>query len=203
MIFGIIFLFFFAIILVWYFTSLLFRLAVIVLAICILWGYYKTQTEGFITTRPDIGPVGPAPFRGFFNEPSRFINFNLTEKPRASNGPFPIYDWWKNKYTHQLNKQYQECDQYRCQSKSQNGYSARPGFNLENGVYSDPTKNLQTVADLNFGGDCGYYENPVEFCNRYPQYEMCPNSWVNEQHPVRAKKQCDLQTPTGIPSPYI
>jgi hypothetical protein len=179
----------------WYFTELLSRLLIVVVLAGLIWWYYKKNFEGFLNTRPDIGPVGAAPFRGFFNEPSKFVNFCLTQKPRGNNGPYPIYYWWKYLFNKMQNQQYKDCDQYRCQNKEFNGYNAKPGFNLANGIYVDPTQNLQSVSDLNFGSDCGYYENPIEFCNRYPHYEMCPNNWITSKHPVRNQQRCDLQTP--------
>lgn len=163
---------------------------------------YQRYTEGFINTLPDMGPIGTAGMRNYFNETSRFINFDLTDKPRGNNGPFPIYYWWKNLFNDQLNNQYKDCDQYRCQTKHANGYDAKPGFNLINGVYEDPTANLQSVANLNFGTDCGYYANPIEFCNKYPQYELCPNNWITPKHPVRQSKTCDLYTPQSWQVPY-
>jgi len=187
---------FLSVLLLFFFTQLISRLIIVTILAVIIWLYYiNYYQESFINTRPDIGPIGPGPFRGFFNEPAKFINFDLTDKPRGNNGPFPIYWWWKNAYNDLLNQQYKDCDQYRCQTRTLNGYTAQPGFNLNKGVYSDPTSNMQTVTNLNFGSDCGYYENPIEFCNRYPHYELCPNNWIDERHPLKNKKACDLYTP--------
>lgn len=150
--------------------------------------------EGFINTQ-DAGPTATAPFRGFFNEPSKYLNFCLTNKPRGNNGPYPIYWWWKYNHHPLHNKLYQNCDQYRCRNQKLNGYTANKGFNLTQGVYDNPVKNLQKVSDLNFGHDCGYYENPIAFCNKYPEYELCPNHWVSKRHPVHESKACSLRTP--------
>lgn len=158
--------------------------------------------EGFINTLPDMGPIGTAGLKNYFNETSRFINFDLSDKPRGNNGPFPIYYWWQNLYNDQLNNQYLNCDQYRCQTKDLNGYNAQPGFNLSNGVYEDPTLKHQTVSDLNFGNDNGYYANPILFCNKYPQYELCPNNWITPKHPVRQSHNCDLYTPQNWQTEY-
>ena len=180
--------------LLFYFTELVARVVIVAVLAFIIWFYYNNYFESFINTRPDVGPQGPSPFKGFFNEPSKFINFDLTDKPRGNNGPYPIYWWWKNAYNDLQNQQYKDCDQYRCQTQALNGYTAKPGFNLNKGMYTDPTLQMQSVDDLNFGGDCGYYENPIEFCNRYPEYELCPNHWISDRHPVKSQKQCDLYT---------
>ena len=155
------------------------------LIVLIFIGFIGTYVvESFINTQ-DAGPTATAPFRGFFNEPAKFLNFCLSKKPRGSNGSYPIYSWWKNNHHQMHNKMYENCDQYRCRTPKLNGYTAKSGFNLTNGSYSNPTKNLQKVSDLNIGHDCDYYENPISFCNKYPAYELCPNHWVRKQHPVK------------------
>lgn len=162
--------------------------AVIALVVIVVIGFLGAYAiERFINTQ-DAGPTATAPLGGFFAEPASYLNFCLTKKPRGNNGPYPIYWWWRNNHHKMHNKMYQNCDQYRCQTPKLNGYTAKSGFNLTNGSYSDPTKKLQKVTDLNFGHDCGYYENPIEFCNKYPEYELCPNHWVSKKHLVHTQK---------------
>lgn len=172
---------------------------VIILWSLVQWSYQRTL-EHYVNTRPDSGPSMSGPFRGYFNEPAKFINFCLTDKPRGNNGPYPIYNWWKYKYNNQLNQQYKDCDKYRCVTPTLNGFTAKPGFSLKNGSYVDPDMNLQTVSQLNLGSDCGYYENPVAYCNKYPKSIMCPNNWITPKHPVRQENACDLWTPNETPA---
>ena len=156
----------------------------IIILMAMMW-QFTVRFEPFISTRPDVGAIIDAPFRHQLLQGARYINFDLTEKPRGNNAPFPTYVWWKYLYNPELNLQFQDCDQYRCQSLKQNGFTAEAGFNLQDGKYQDPTQNLQTVSNLNFGSDCGYYDNPIDFCNRYPHFELCPNNWISSNHPLR------------------
>lgn len=170
-----------------------YRIFIVVILLVILWSLFGTPIEGFINTQ-DYGPRAPAPFRNHFNEPSKFLNFCLTKKPRGG-GPYPAYLWWKYYHHPAHNYLYRNCDQYRCQSPTENGYTAIPGVSLVDGRrYTDPTHNQQKVSDLNFGNDCGYYENPIEFCNKHPEYELCPNHWIRPKHQVHRQKECSIRT---------
>jgi hypothetical protein len=171
------------VLIIWFIDNIFIRAGVALYIIYLVWNWMQTNSETFISTRPDIGPAGTAGFNGFFAEPAKFINFDLTEKPRGNNGPYPMYDWWKHHYRQQLRNQYRDCDQYRCQK---NDLIVKPKS-------EDNWSQYQTVADLNFGNDCGYYENPIEFCNRYPYYELCPNNWLTSDHPVRNQRQCGTE----------
>jgi hypothetical protein len=132
--------------------------------------------EGFISTRPQIGPLSVVPYDPFIDHSARFINFDLTDKPRQSNAPNPTYSWWKYMFNPSTNQQYRECDQYRCANRYFNGYCAKPSPGI--------ASNQVNVSRLNFGYDCDYFRDAVAFCNRHPSYDLCPNNWISNGKPT-------------------
>ncbi len=174
------------IILMFYVTELIIKIVMVAILTFIIWVYYTNYLENFANILDDgINSKEFSSFTDSFDQSPNFINFDLSKKPRSNNESYPIYWWWKNIYNDSLNQQYKNCDQYGCYTKSLNGYVAKPGFNLINGKYKDPTAQMQNVIGLNFGINCNYYGNPTEFCNKYPGYELCPNNWINDKHSTR------------------
>lgn len=104
----------------------------------------------------------------------QFLNFNLTEKPVASYAPQYIYQWWKNGPDQ---GKYDTCNQYRCQTKLNNQSNAKPGFNLTQGKYIDPTDQQLRVKTINAQRQCDYYENASDYCSRHPEDKRCPDYW--------------------------
>jgi hypothetical protein len=161
----------------WYATELFVEALIVGGLIFLLWLLNRNRIEGFLNIRPSVKLIN--------DQPAKFLNFDLTTKPRANNGAYPIYYWWKNMYNQLQNKQYFDCDQYRCQNRKYNGATAKAGFNLQNGIYRNPIQNQMNISQLNFGNDCRYYENPIEYCHNYPNYQLCPNHWITLDHPVK------------------
>lgn len=103
---------------------------------------------------------------------SPYINFDLHDKPVANNAPYYIYQWWK--YGHDTDK-YDNCDQYRCQSKGLNGFNAPGGFNMTNNKYLNPTHNLLLIHDKNALTNDAFYHNMSHFCSTHSHDPRCAN----------------------------
>lgn len=152
-------------------------IGLIILVVIYIVYAYREPIEGFITSYYD--PSGhPKPFNGSYSEVAPFYNWNLTKKPRFNNAPYTTYEWWKKDFNPSLNRQLRDCDQYRCRTLKQNGYDAKAHFNLQNGTYSDPTKDSLDVSTYDFNPiNPRYFKNPLEFCAENPQFPSCPNNW--------------------------
>ena len=157
------------------------------LVLCLIIYLYRNQFEGYESSCQSPNPK----IKGFDQmtpTTGRFTNFNLTVKPRPNNGPYPAYIFMRDGFNPLQNRQYQICNQYRCQTAKCNGLTAKPHFNLKGGCYQDPTMNSQSVDGLGFGYDWQYYEDPINFCQNNPQYQLCPNHWITECHPPNASQ---------------
>ena len=141
---------------------LLYGLLTLILIVTLMLGYRMVTVEPFVDTT-----------NNWPRELSPFVNFDLHSKPYSNNAPFPIYNWWK--YGHDIDK-YDNCDQYRCQTAKQNGWTARPSYDLTN----DHQENLQPVHDQLAENTSGFYHDEATYCKRYPYDIRCPNNWVGE-----------------------
>jgi hypothetical protein len=72
------------------------------------------------------------------------------------------------------------CDQYRCKTAKENGYTATPGFNLSKSKYVAIDTQLADVSQLPKEDIQDYYENPDKFCVKNPRHRLCPNNWLKE-----------------------
>lgn len=138
----------------------------------------KGGREAFINTRPELEFVD-APYSYFLSDSQNFINFNLEENPIGNASPFPSYIYWKFNELPEQDALYSSCNQYRCSTPEQNGYVAEPNPNLLKGDNNVMSSDENVVIEqFNLGADCGYYENPVMYCNNNPISIMCPNNWL-------------------------
>jgi hypothetical protein len=154
---------------------------IIIILIFVAWIVYayRDPIEGFVSSYYVRNNSAQA-FDGNWSETSPFINWNLTQKPRFNNAPFTNTEWWKKDFNPSLNRQYRNCDQYRCQTLKQNGYDAKSHFNLQNGVYVDPTQHSLDISKDNFNPtNFTYFENPLEYCAQNPNFTACPNNWTD------------------------
>ncbi len=151
---------------------------ILMLVIYIVWAY-RDPIEGFVTSCY-YQTNSAKPFDGNWSEISPFQNWNLTKKPRCNNAPYTNSEWIKKDFNPSLNRQFRNCDQYRCQTLKQNGYDAKSHFNLQNGAYVDPTRQLLDVSKDNFNPiNPMYFENPLEYCAKNPNFASCPNNWTD------------------------
>ncbi len=154
---------------------------IIVIVILILFYHYYNRIEAFVTSYY-VQSLPTKGFDGHYDETAKFINFNLTQKPRFNNAPYTTYQWWKKDFNPSINRQYHNCDQYRCQTHKQNGVTAKPHFNLQNNAYVDPTKNLLAVDQCGFDPiNLQYIDNPQVYCAKNPHFGCCPNNWIQSQ----------------------
>jgi len=155
-------------ILLLYFMQIIDKILIILILSVIGYIYYHimVRQENFINGSLDIGPSVDYPFNKYISSPSNFINFNLTDKPRDSNDPNPVFWWWENYINKENAMKYANCNQYRCVTDKLNGMTALP---------NNKVANLEKVK---YNSNCQFYENPKAYCLKNPKDTVCQNNWL-------------------------
>jgi len=111
---------------------------------------------------------------------SEYTHFNLTQNPRANNGAFPLYQWWKHFRLSEEAKKYEICDQYRCKTHLLNGYNASPDFNgvITKSNSSKSSIPMQIKITNEEYESPKLYSNPETFCKINPNNKKCQNNWL-------------------------
>lgn len=155
--------------------GILLAIAIIAFGLPLLMKLKPSSAETFINTRPELEFVD-APYRYFLADSNNFINFNLEEVPPVNTSPFPQTLYWQYYEIPERVIQYENCDQYGCSTVVNNGGNAEPNESILNP--KDSTVDDEVIEQFNLGQPCGYYENPVMYCNKNPTSEVCPNNWL-------------------------
>lgn len=176
------------IVLLFYFVQLVSKVFAIFVVGFLIWSYFNQNYlyERFTSQRQLNSRGNIIPFAGWGEKQYHHVQSHNLEKPKADNGLHPIYQWWKYDHKTFQERLYKDCDQYRCQNKLSNGYSAQPYFNLINGSYKNPAKNLMDVTCYNSKLDNRHYNDLAQYCLEHADDQSCPNYWVGINHPMRA-----------------
>ena len=162
---------------IFYFVQLISKLLAIVVVGFLIWTLYnQTYVPERFTDSVWSHNRQVTPFMGW--QEKQYHNLPYQGKPIVDNHIHPMYKYWKYDHQNFLNNLYKNCDQYRCKTKSLNGYSAQPYFNLINGSYKNPNKLLMDVTCYTEKHDTQLYENPNSYCAHKPASTACPNHWI-------------------------